>query len=109
MDYCINSRVCKYGKRAVIELLWAIIKHFIFHILDLNENEWVPVQGCILEIWTYGPFGINTTSVETPDGLRLYCYTGCMLGIAPLTKKTLPDFFVEIWIPINGTQPCGIG
>ena len=29
-DYCINSRVCKYGKRSVIELLQTIIKCFIF-------------------------------------------------------------------------------
>ena len=28
-DYCINSRVCNYGKRAVIELLWIVIKCFI--------------------------------------------------------------------------------
>ena len=30
-----------------------------------------------------------------------------MLGRAPQTKETLPDF-VKIWIPINGTQQCGI-
>ena len=31
-DYCINSRVCNYGKRAVIELLQVVIKccTFIF-------------------------------------------------------------------------------
>ena len=33
-----------------------------------------------------------------------YGYTGRALR----TKKTLPDFFVKIWIPINGTQQCGI-
>ena len=38
-----------------------------------------------------------------------YCCTGCKLGRAPRTKETLPDFFVKIWIPINGTQQCGIG
>ena len=59
-------------------------------------------------IWTDGPCGVNTISVETFDGLRLYCYTGCMLGRAPRTKQTLPDFF-KIWIPIKGTQQCGIG
>ena len=32
-----------------------------------------------------------------------------MLGRAPRTKETLPDFFMKIWILINGTQPCGIG
>ena len=36
-----------------------------------------------------------------------YGYTGCMLGIAPITNETLLDFFVKIWIPINETQ-CGI-
>ena len=36
---------------------------------------------------------VITTFVETLDGLWLYCYTGCMLGRAPRTKKTLPDFF----------------
>ena len=29
-DYYINSRVCNYGKRVVIELLWTVIKHSIF-------------------------------------------------------------------------------
>ena len=29
-DYCLNSRVCNYGKRAVIRLLQTVIKHFIF-------------------------------------------------------------------------------
>ena len=33
-----------------------------------------------------------------------YGYTSCMLGRAPRTKETLLDFFVKIWIPINGTQ-----
>ena len=56
---------------------------FYFHILDLNVNEWVPIKGCILGIWTY---------VETLDGLWLYCYTCCMLDRAPRTKETLLDF-----------------
>ena len=29
-DYCINSRVCNYGKRAVIGLLRVVIKCFTF-------------------------------------------------------------------------------
>ena len=29
-DYCLNSRVCIYGKRVVIGLLRAVIKRFIF-------------------------------------------------------------------------------
>ena len=28
-DYCLNSRVCNYGKRAVIGLLQTVIKYFI--------------------------------------------------------------------------------
>ena len=55
-------------------------------------NEWVPVKGCILGIWTYGPYVIITTFVETLDELWLYCYTGCMLDRAPRTKEILPDF-----------------
>ena len=65
---------------------------FYFHILDLNVNEWVPVKGCILGIWTDEPYVVITISVETLDGLWLYCYTGFMLGRAPRTKETLPDF-----------------
>ena len=56
---------------------------FCFHSLDLYVNEWVSVKGCILEIWTDGPYVVITTSVETLDGLWLYCYTSCMLGRAP--------------------------
>ena len=29
-DYCINSRVYNYGKRAGIRLLWVVIKCFTF-------------------------------------------------------------------------------
>ena len=29
-DYCINSRVCNYGKRVMIGLLRTVIKRFIF-------------------------------------------------------------------------------
>ena len=65
---------------------------FYFHILDLHVNELVPIKEYILGIWTYGPCVVITTSVETLDGLWLYCYTGCMLGRAPRTKETLPDF-----------------
>ena len=42
---------------------------FYFHILDLNVNEWVPVKGCILGIWTNGPYVVITTSIETLDRL----------------------------------------
>ena len=67
-------------------------------------NEWIPVKGCILGIWTDGPCGVNTTSVETLIGLQLYCYSCCILGRAPRTKKALLDFFFKIWISINGAQ-----
>ena len=36
---------------------------FYSHILELNVNKWVPVKGCILEIWTDGPCVVNTSSV----------------------------------------------
>ena len=29
-DYCINSRVCNYGKRAMIGLLQVVINYFTF-------------------------------------------------------------------------------
>ena len=29
-DYCLNSGVCNYGKRAIIGLLQTVIKCFIF-------------------------------------------------------------------------------
>ena len=30
LDYCINSRVCNYGKKAVIEPLRTVIIHYLF-------------------------------------------------------------------------------
>ena len=42
---------------------------FYSHILELNVNEWVLVKGYILGIRTDGPCVVNTTSVETLDGL----------------------------------------
>ena len=42
---------------------------FYFYILDLIVNEWVLVKGCILGIWTDGPYVVNTNSVETLDEL----------------------------------------
>ena len=36
---------------------------------------------------------VITTSVETLDGSWIYCHTGCILGRAPRTKETLPNFF----------------
>ena len=51
------------------------------------------LYSCVLGIWTNGPCVVITTYVETLDGLWLYCYIGCMLGRAPQTKETLPDFW----------------
>ena len=42
---------------------------FYSHILELNVTKWVSVKRCILGIWTNGPCVVNTTSVETLDGL----------------------------------------
>ena len=42
---------------------------FYFYILDLNVNEWVPVKGCMLGIWTDGFYVVTTTSIETLDVL----------------------------------------
>ena len=36
-------------------------------------------------------------------GHVMYCYTGCILDRASFTEETLPDFFLILWIPINGT------
>ena len=35
---------------------------------------------------------VITSSVETLDGLWLYCYIGYILSRASRTKETLPDF-----------------
>ena len=34
MDYCINSRVCNYGKRAVIELLRTVINTVCINFIE---------------------------------------------------------------------------
>ena len=36
-------------------------------------------------------------------GHVMYCYTGYILDKASRAKETLSDFFVKLWIPINGT------
>ena len=46
---------------------WVPVKRCI--LVDLNVNEWVSIKGCILGIWIDGPCGVNTTFVETLDGL----------------------------------------
>ena len=42
---------------------------FYSHIFELNVNEWVQVKGCISGIWTDESYVVNTTFVETLDGL----------------------------------------
>ena len=50
------------------------------------------IQPVYLGIWTDGPCVVITTSVEALDGSWVYYYTGCILGRAPRTNETLPDF-----------------
>ena len=35
-------------------------------------------------------------------GHVMYCYTDCILDRASRTEETLSDFFVKLWISING-------
>ena len=62
-------------------------------------NQWVSVKGCILGLWTDGLHVVITISVETLDGLWLYCYIGFMLGKPPRTKETLSGYQKSIGIP----------
>ena len=71
-------------------------------------NEWVPVKGCILRVWTYGPCGVNTTSVETLDVLWIIVIQVVCWVELPEQRRLCP-IFVKIWILINGTQYSGIG
>ena len=48
---------------------------------------------------------VITTSVEALNGLWLY---RLYVGYSSLNKGDYVLFFVKIWIPINGTQQCGI-
>ena len=83
---------------------------FYFHILDLNMNEWIPVNGCIEVIpsnsmsmcscdivvyWEYGPIDPVWSLLLMLRPWMSYGYTSCMLGRAPLTKYTLLDFFCK--------------
>ena len=80
---------------------------FYFHILDLNVNEWIPVKGCIEVVpsnsvftsscdivvyWGYGQMDRVRSLLLLLRPLMSYDYIGCMLGRAPRTKETLPDF-----------------
>ena len=35
-------------------------------------------------------------------GHVMYCYTSCILDRASHIEETLSDFFVKLWIPVNG-------
>ena len=42
-----------------------------------------PDKGMYIGDMTDEPYGVNTTSIEALNGLRLYFYACCMLGKAP--------------------------
>ena len=78
-----------------------------FHILYLNVNEWIPVKGCIEVVpsnsvstsscdivvyWGYGQMDHVWSLLLLLRPFMGYGYTDCMLGRAPRTKETLPDF-----------------
>ena len=50
------------------------------------------MYSCILGTWTDRPCVVIITSVEALDRSWIYCYTSYILGRAPRTKETLPDF-----------------
>ena len=70
-------------------------------------NEWVPVKGCILGIGTDVPVWSILLLLRPWMG---YDYTViqvvCLVEL--LEQRRLCPIFVKIWIPINGTQQCGI-
>ena len=78
-----------------------------FHILDLNVIEWIPVKGCIEVVpsnsastgschivvyWGYGQMDPVCSLLLMLRPWMGYGYKGSMLGRAPRTKETLPDF-----------------
>ena len=70
-----------------------------FHILDLNVNEWIPIKGCIevvpsnsMSNWGYGQMDLVWSLLLLLRPWMGYGYAGFMLGKAPRTKETLPDF-----------------
>ena len=79
-DYCLNSQVCKYGKRVMIELLRTVIKHVGSILLLLRH--WM---------------GYDYTVIQVVCWVKL-----------PEQRRLCPNF-VKIRISINGTQQCGIG
>ena len=65
---------------------------FYSHILELNVNEWVPVKGCILGIWTDGPSVVNTTFVQTSMGYD-YNVIQVVCWVEILEKRRLSMIF----------------
>ena len=72
-------------------------------------NEWIPIKGCILGIWTMDPVWSLLLLLRPWMG---YDYTviqvACWVELSE-QRRLCSIFFVKIWIPINGTQQCGIG
>ena len=86
-------------------------------------NEWISIKGCIEVVpsksvstsscdivvyWGYGQVDPVWSLLLLLRPWMGYGYTCYMLGRALRTNETI-DFFVKIWILINGTQQCGIG
>ena len=78
-----------------------------FHILDLNVNKWISIKGCIEVVpsisvstsscdivvyWGYGQMDLVWSLLLMLRPCLGYGYTGFMLGRAPRTNETLPDF-----------------
>ena len=76
---------------------------FYLHILYLNVNEWVPVKGCLLGIWTDGPVGSILLLLRPWMGYDyIVIQVVCWVEL-PEKRRLCPIFFKKIWIPINGT------
>ena len=69
----------------------------------MNVDKWARC-GQVLTI--NGPDAVVVLNRPRMGHVRVYC-TGWVLDRAPGTKETLSDF-VKLWIPVNGTQRCGI-
>ena len=72
-------------------------------------NEWVLVKGCIH--FGYGqmdPMGLILLLLR-PWMCYDYIVIQVVCWVELLEQRRLYPTFVKIWIPIIGTQPCGIG
>ena len=81
---------------------------FYFYILDLNVNEWVPIKGFILGIWMMDHMW-SLLLLLRPWMHYDYTVIQVVCWVELLEQMRLYPIFVKIWIPINGTQQCGIG